>query len=424
MRGITTRATALLGTIIVVAAGVTVGTTTGATADPTPGGGACGDIILVGSGETQPLMAGVSEGFVLGDVSYLPVAPLSDIVSYPPGAPMTLCGGGTPLPGPPVSPGPGTGPVSAPVGCGGGIEALSAAWDPANHVWDGVTLSNEDITAVRCSYNSGTAYSSSDDLAYIPVARNAMGVVTKGLNISNFTTDELEALYGTGDQTDGTYTQVSGTVSVGDIEASGSGATQEEFYVTAVSGTAVTTRQIVPAIPQPGSDARNFFLNAIGSLGGSFGSWVQDNGGDENDVTSVPVDGIFPFSGAALIEQLKGQIPDTGVTGPGTAFPEVNGQTLITEDDANAAPGSLYGDASTLPADGTGVFDHDDYTVVPSSQLDAAYDGDTLQDIFDNLLPNATDSDGNFVVADYGFEHEEPTYTEDQSTWYGSPFQH
>lgn len=402
MRGITTRATALLGAVIVVAAGVTVGTATGATADPSPGDSTgCGDIILVGSGETQPLMAAVSE---------LSGPPLSEIVSYAPGAPMTLCGGDG---------------LAAPGGCADGLKALSAAWDPADHVYDGVILSNEDITAVRCTSNPGTPYDSSDDLAYLPFTRNAVGVATNGLtSITNFTTDELEALYGTGGYTDGTYTQVPGTVSVGDIEVSGSGTTQEELYVAAVSGSDVITQQIVPALPQLGSETRSFFLTAIGSPTGTFGAWVQDNGGDENDATSVPADGIFPFSGAALIEQLKGQIPDTGVTGPGTAFPEVNGQTLITEDDANAAPGSLYGDASTLSADGTGVFDHDDYTVVPSSQLDAAYDGDTLQDIFDNLLPNATDSDGNFVVADYGFEHEEPSYTEDQSNWYGSPFQH
>lgn len=387
-------------------------------ADPVPSG--FRDIKVVGSNTDQGLFDGASNGFTLGSASFTPTDPLSDIASYdavdptdPTSSPQNI----QTRDGGPV--------FTRPNGSGDGVKALSAAWDPANHTWDGVTLSSADITAARSSSAGPVAYDGTSDLTYIPFARDAVGVVTKGLNISNFTTDELEAIYGTGDHTDGTYTQVAGTVTVGDIQISGSGTSQEEFYVTDPTTTPVTRVQVVAAVPQSGSGTRNFFLNAIGSTG-SFGAWVQDNGGEENDAASVPDNGIFPFSGASLIEQENTLITSTLTGLTGIAFPEVNGETLVTSVDKNAAPGTLYGDPTIEPSYtlGNGSFDRDVYTVVPTSQLNHSIDGSTLENTFDNILPQSKDTSGHFIVADYGFESEVLGYTQSSANWFQNTFQH
>lgn len=413
MTKITKRSALGLALTVVGAGALIVGSAAPVLADP-PTSPTDRDIVAVGSNTNQGLFNGVSNGFTLNGVTTNATDPLSDIASYDAGT-GTIDPKGT--------------TYTRPNGSGDGVKALSAAWDPANHVWDGTTLGNGDVTVARSSSNPGTVYSSSDDLAFIPFGRDAVGVVTKDLNIGNFTTDELEALYGTGAHTDGTYTQVSGTVSVGDIQTSGSGATQEELYVTDPATAPASDVQITAALPQSGSGTRNFFLTAIGSVGGAFGAWVTaPDTAEENSIASVPADGIFPISGASVIEQENGLITNTGVNDTGVTFPTIDGSanTLITEQDANAAPGTLYGNTSVVPSGAVGVYARDVYTVVPTSQLGTVYDGDTLQDIFDNVLPNLKDASPahNFVVVDYGFEHEAPAYTENQSNWFGSPFQH
>ena len=431
-------------TVGTVATAVLVGTlgltATTASADPYR------PIVVVGSNTIEDLYNGYGNGFpttiggTFHGATFTPSGVLSMIASYDSVGTASIQTNADKT------------QFTRPNGSGAGRKALSGAWDDLNHAYAGVQLQNSDVTMSRSSSKTGKAWAAADkgttanQESFIPLGRDAVGVAeyTPGgvTAIANFTLPQLEALYGAkADATNnptanlGLYTQVTGQTTIGDIVASGSGAAQVEYIVTASGNVPVQ-----PVFAQHSSGTNQFFSTAINAAlsssgtSDSFGAWVKQSDSWEENTANVISSGtkatpnaansilIVPFSGAAAVAQNNGLATDTGLST--ISFPTVGGSALFTGSGASATPGALYGSTTVQPTYVAGDFTRDVYTVVPTSQLTTTYGGISLQTLATNLLVTQKDSAGGTLVADYGFKAFSTTYTSNTSHWFESPYEH
>jgi len=261
----------------------------------------------------------------------------------------------------------------------------------------------------------------------------------------NLTEPELQAIYGEPDSAVsptsalGTYKQSATTTTVGDIQISGSGATQVEKYVTVVSP--LTTVTIVPSLPQSSSGTRQTFLTAIGAPNNTtFGLWVDaSESREENNAAALTAAGqIEPFSGASLIAQQYGLVANSGVNVAGISFPSIkvgsvnqtldNGLTGSAAALNGTAANRLQGSATVKPTGLAGDFTRDVFDVVPSANLGVTVPGTspakTYTVFLDSTLPSSADSLSNPVVADYGFEPLGSSYLTNHTNWFFSNWEH
>lgn len=265
-----------------------------------------------------------------------------------------------------------------PAGSTNGVKALSAVWDPANHIWGGVSLTNEELDFARSSSGpSGTG----SDLTYVPFARDALSIAYRGLPAGlNLTTNQIIELY-------------TGVDDAGDSVVTFSGGLPQ------INGTSVT-----PNIPQSGSGTRSFFLGAIGNP--TLAGYVDDTNNPEHDGTVLESDGdLIPFSAANWIAQ-RNNVPGATNTTAGLSISNVNGQSPTSGTAPNLTPGALYGSTvagnhTTPPSSGVGVFNRDTYNVIPSTFISA---GTTKQA---NLVSMLTSGMGpatvKAIIKKYGF---------------------
>ncbi|CAD5990660.1 hypothetical protein [Agreia sp. COWG] len=291
-----------------------------------------------------------------------------------------------------------TGPsYTRPAGSGDGRKALSAAYDSANHVWKTVTLSEADVKIARSSgkpsaANTVTATSTDNKLTSIPLARDAVGVATKGIasSVTNLSTEQLTAIYGGGASgtasATGNYRQSATRFSVGDVVRTTSNTSADPVIVTGVTanGAAVSASvQLNPKLPQDSSGTRSFFLGAVGASAQA--TWVDSgsNTFQENNATVLSTTGdVIPFSAAQYISQKNGVVADSGVST--INLPSINGAKAANLTPAGvASAGALYGDL-TVPA--TGPFNREVYSVVPTALL--ASDA-SLNTLVTTTLPRA-----------------------------------
>ncbi|WP_370250139.1 substrate-binding domain-containing protein [Nocardioides sp.] len=293
-----------------------------------------------------------------------------------------------------------------PSGSGNGVRALSGAWDPANRVWKGKQLLNEEIDFARSSSGPSGANA---DLNYIPFARDAVSIAyntTTGLTNLNLTTGQIKELYtGVDDEADSVVTFSGG--------------------LPLVNGTAVQ-----PKIPQQGSGTRSFFISAAGLTGLALGSYISDPAGaaglPENSVAAIPNGGdLIPFSAAQWIGQNNGASNATG-SFANAALASINGQVPTNGTAPNLTPGALFGarvgtSYNTVPVPGAGTFNRDTYNVIP-----AAFRSGTATAKQANLVSSLTGglngSAAKTIINRYGFGT--LGYLTTPSTYRTGSFQH
>ena len=369
-----------------------------AQADPNPAG--FRTYAAVGSDTIQDLYNGYSNGY--GSVAA--IAP--SIASYDAFGSATITTSST------------GSAFTRPAGSGDGRKALSAAYDPSNHVWKTSTLSNADVKIARSSgkpsaANTVTSGAAGDNLTSVPLARDAVGVATKGISgsVTNLKTEQLVAIYGggTGASATGNYHQ-NATATVftpGDVTR-GTAASDDPKIVTgvSVSGAITASVQLHPKAPQAGSGTRAFFLGAVDASNTTLASWVDDGSSTfhENDATVLSTTGdLIPFSAAQYVSQKNAVVTDTGVSS--INMPSINSQNAVTVTAGGvASAGALYGDV-TQPANPTsavGAFYRDVYSVVPTALL--ASDS-TLKTLVTTTLPRATSTVQAFGFKALGFNN-------------------
>jgi len=331
-----------------------------------------------------------------------------------------------------------TAAIGRPNGSGDGRKALSAAWNPSNHTWSQTvtkttgattttyTVPTDSIDIGRSSGKPATlvaAGASNDNLTSVPLARDAVAVATDGFSF-NFTEPELQAIYGAPNTTasptsaSGTYTQVSGKFTVGDITHTGT----EPVLVTGVNaaGTAATsTVQLNVLLPQASSGTRQFFQNALGNTANTTATWVNANN-EENHADALTATGdIIPFSAAQFISQYNGVVTDTGVKASTFNLDSIGGNAPVTISGSTATPGALFGSVSTVPNGAVGTFNRDVYSVVPTQVITptgtpTTYDT-AIKTLVTSTLPNLSN------ITNYGFE--KLSYSGTSTDWLHSPFE-
>lgn len=379
--------------------------------------------VAVGSDTIQSIYDGFTNGYTIGLTSHTAVAP--NVASYDATGTSPLTGIKT-----------GAVPLTRPNGSGAGRAALSAAWSPISSDWSGqvdsgladihfVTPGSVDIA--RSSGKPNAAHTTgvtvgdingSDNLTSIPLARDAVDVVTKNISgpnqtavntaldvdsVPGFSTVQLQAIWGEGldpDVAGGNYIQsgIPGIFTVGDI-VRGNGGNDEPSLVTDVDENGDITGSVTfhVYLPQSQSGTRQFFLGALGDSGNTASSWV-DASVEENTASDLAAtNAIAPFSVGQDIAQTDGAATDTGVSA--LTLYNLNGLAPLS----SGAPGALYGSTSTPPAGGTGVFSRDVYSVIRSKAAESlggtnpAFDS-TLTTLVSSTLPgDAT------AIGDYGF---------------------
>jgi hypothetical protein len=380
---------------------------------------------LWGSNTIQDVFQGFTQGYSLGTNTY---STSGDTTGAETGSwDATNPNGAAPCDS--VTPVTGGDTFQRPDGSGDGRNALSAAWSTKDTYVcsvSGLTSTLSASAADKESEVSGArssslpsftlwkqANSSFDDLTFIPLAKDAVGVAqevyqngagTAPAGIANLNQisggGALTAIY-----TDTAYTQVSGSHTLGDvIPTSVSGAAWPEYVYNSHGATEL----VVPTLPQTSSGTRSFFLNA---LGGSFDASVvvEETGEEENDYTndlsstnihtylnsgeSLPASGtgyvaIAPFSGAAAIEQNHFSGTSTLPSGLSTdngIFPLINSESLtngetgssaaIGESSASGVTGYLQSGTPNIAYQGTleGNFARYVWLALPTGEESALY---------------------------------------------------
>lgn len=377
------------GLVVLAAVTVTAFGATSALADP-PGGTANREFVAVGSDTIQSLFDGIAYGYG----SHAAVA--TNLDSWD-------AFGSATVPGRTL--GSLVGPAfTRPGGSGAGRQALSASWDPANPIFDGVNLQEDNtgtnpLASVDIARSSGqpsaanlvAAGAAGDNLTSVPIARDAVDVaVGSGLKgvITNITSAQLLDLY--------TGVSANGVV----FPAGGGDPT--------LNGTTVHVQ-----LPQSNSGTRQFFLTALTGTQTPSNLWSGvDTAGDtlqENTASDIVSDGIIPFSAAQFIAQFNGIANDTGVGSIGLLT--VDGRKAVDFNPANTVASadtsstSLYGDTSTpigpqVPnPTGNLVLSRDVYAVVPSLNLTGSTTYDTdLRTLVTSTIPGDTTA-----IQDFGF---------------------
>lgn len=198
---------------------------------------------------------------------------------------------------------------------------------------------------------TGGVSGNADDLTFIPMAEDAVGVAeelvgdSSSAEVSNFNTGALAAIY-----TGGTYTRDPGTHTVGDVFETSIDGTDYPYVVSSInrSGAITGDEQVILVANETGKAAEldndaNADLkvtNINDALAGNSPSYTVP--------TTSPAIAIVPFSGAQLIMQEHGL---TASTLGNADFPAINGETLdngVTG--SGAAVGSLQERSPTVRA--------------------------------------------------------------------------
>ena len=204
-----------------------------------------------------------------------------------------------------ITPKAGGATLSRPAGSGAGVKALSAAHNPANHVYsDGTntyTLAETDIDMARSSSSPSKA---GTELTFLPFARDAVTVAYKD------STGKALAL---------TTQQVANIFNCTEGEG-----------VTIVGGKPVFNGiTLTPKLPQASSGTRSFFLKAAG-ISTVSASCIPDSaqGFPENSGAALTNEGdIIPFSAAQWIAQKNAVMTDT--TSPNQKLADLNGLKAV-----------------------------------------------------------------------------------------------
>lgn len=291
-----------------------------------------------------------------------------------------------------------------PTGSGNGVKALSASWDSSNHnwlKWDSATnstvtqtLVNGDVDFARSSSGPSVAGS---DLTYIPFARDAVSVAFTKANATdptpNFTTNELEAIYG-------------GPSFATDPAVSwDNNTTPTKVFVNFGAGAI----EVHPYLPQSGSGTRQFFLGALGiSNTATFPSYVNTQETYiENDGARISgtTDALIPFSAAQWIAQKSGAATNT--TTATEDLSTLNSTDPLDRSGATPLPGALYGNKNVaglytqLTTSGVGVFARDTYDVIPSAHYTGGASVDTT--LVSHLTIDLNTANARAVITKFGF---------------------
>ena len=345
-----------------------------AQADPTPAG-TFRKLVGVGSDTTQDVLNALA-GDTVNGTSYAATAVTANgngIASYDAVDPSTGTTHGT------ITTRSGGTAFTRPNGSGEGRKALSATLTGTADVNGSNAVMTGNVDFARSSGGPSVSGTGITGLTYIPMARDAVGVVVRGSALANLTIAQLHDIYS--------------------------------------SSTPVTINgQVVhPYIPQGGSGTRKFFLAAIGLQDSEVPTdtvtVVQEN--QAND--AMTADGaIEPFSVASWIAQNNGIAPDHSKTAA------ADGAYMAgIELDPTGAAGTYTSPVATTDGVLSGVesyynsatFGRDVFNVVRTAAVDPTsifYD-DNLYDAFvtsgTHKAALASD-DSKKVIASFGFLNE------------------
>jgi ABC-type phosphate transport system substrate-binding protein len=351
-----------------------------------------------------------------------------------------------------------------PDGSGDGRLALSAAWGTSQSWTDSggntntlsadAAVRGQEISGSRSSSqpsyaywtNNGNVGSSNNDLTFIPLATDAVGVAeaeigTPASSVSNLTTAALEAIYNDAATDEGR--------AVGDIIPSGTdidgvdNTTSFPEYIWSSSATSVSAVPVVATLPQESSGTRSFFLSALGISSTGYASDVaEETTSEENDysedlsstnianaLSSLTLPSAYvaiaPFSGAQAIEQehFLTSISTLPNPLPSYIFPTINGDSLTNGESGDEA-GIATSDAlqtaqapvQSYEASVVGDFARYVYGVLPSNEE---------PDLFtwlETTLESTSVTSGSNVPAtqvwtDFGFIPTGQSVTQDSSDW-------
>ncbi len=281
-----------------------------------------------------------------------------------------------------ITPKAGGATLSRPAGSGAGVKALSAAHNPANHVYNdganGYTLKESDIDMARSSSSPSKA---GNELTFLPFARDAVTVAYKdstGKSL-NLSTQQIANIFNC-------------------TEGAG---------VTVVGGKPVFEGiTFTPKLPQAASGTRSFFLKAVGisTVVDSCIPAATEQGYPENSGAALVNDGdIIPFSAAQWIAQKNGAMTDT--TAANQKLSDVNSLKAVNPDSTapTLKPGSLYGNVNVAPASGLGTFARDTYNVVASDVQTSTAHKDVL--VRNAVTRQLKTTAGKAIISKYGFQN-------------------
>lgn len=295
-----------------------------------------------------------------------------------------------------------TGPVfKRPTGSGNGVLALSASNNTPflfdNGAGGTVNIANQ-VNFARSSSGPSSSFPGTA-LTYIPFARDAVSIVGRNLSsgiASNFTTDQIRAIFSCTNSADGRITTAAGA---------------DPVY----NASTTVKQQLNPLIPQAGSGTRTFFLAAAGLDGTTpaktLGACVSDAAYPENDGTVLKTTGsVIPFSVAQWISQKNGVTTNTVAT-TSLKLTKINSSSATAGTAPTLTPGTLFGSASTVPVPGVGKFNRDTYNVVNSTLIGSLAATGLEKVLTTNLRTTASKS----IISKYGFLP--LTYTGDRTKY-------
>lgn len=273
--------------------------------------------------------------------------------------------------------------LSRPAGSGAGVKALSAAHNPANHVYKdstgtAYTLAPEDISIARSSSSPSVA---GNDLTFLPFARDAVTVAYK--NSASTTPLDLTA-----EQIKNIFTCTAGA-----------GVTIDAAGKPVINGITLT-----PKLPQASSGTRSFFLKAAGITVSTTCIPASEQTAPENSGAALVGEGdIIPFSAAQWIAQKNGATSNT--TADGQLLADIDGLKAVDPMSSGTTlrPGTLFGNPSLVPASAVGTFARDTYNVVPSTvQTSTAGRDIILRNTVTSLLKTTA---GKSIITKFGFKN-------------------
>ncbi|MFP3461106.1 hypothetical protein R5O87_09675 [Arthrobacter globiformis] len=273
--------------------------------------------------------------------------------------------------------------LSRPAGSGAGVKALSAAHNPANHVYKDTTgtaftLAPEDISIARSSSSPSVA---GNDLTFLPFARDAVSVAYKDSASTgplDLTTEQIKNIF--------TCT-------------AGAGVTIDAAGKPVINGITLT-----PKLPQASSGTRSFFLKAAGITVSTTCIPAENQVSAENNGAALVGEGdIIPFSAAQWIAQKNGATGNT--TTAGQVLADIDGLKAVDPASSGTAlrPGTLFGNPALVPASTVGTFARDTYNVVPTS-VQTATDGRNviLRNTVTSLLKTTA---AKSIITKFGFKN-------------------
>lgn len=273
--------------------------------------------------------------------------------------------------------------LTRPNGSGAGVKALSAAHNPANHVYkdsagNAFTLAPEDISVARSSSSPSVT---GNVLTFLPFARDAVTVAYKDSSSTaamNLTTEQIKNIF--------TCTAGAGVT----IDANGK---------PVFNGLTLT-----PKLPQAASGTRAFFVKAAGVTVSTTCIPASNQTDPENSGAALVNEGdIIPFSAAQWIAQKNGAMNNT--TGAGHVLADIDGLKAVDPASSGTSlkPGSLFGNPSLVPSSAVGTFARDTYNVVPTAVQTATEARDViLRNTVTSLLKTTASKS---IISKFGFKN-------------------